>query len=144
MMTPDPADSNHGGMARHGMEPAEGFSPGPYDIEVRLRVAPDQSDSVRQVRITYAEAGRRSEFLYDCTDAVFAADRDAFLRTAFGALLAEVKSRIVAGDEFEVWHKSEQERGLTQQHTDLLAQDDVNTARYVKAMSVRSRIIPLD
>lgn len=143
-MVLEPAESEYSGAAESAREGAPGFEPGAFDIEVRLRIAPDQPDVVRQVRITYAEAGRRSEFLYDCTDAAFAGNREVFLATAFGALLSEVKSRVVAGDHFEVWHKTEAERSITQEHVELVAQDDVKARRFVKALAVRSRIIPLE
>ncbi len=138
------ADSESGGAAGSHLGKAASFDPGPYDIEVRLRIAPDLPDSVRQVRITYAEAGRRSEFLYDCTDAMFAGNQEVFLSTAFGTLLSEVKSRVVAGDRFEVWHKTEEERRVTQEQVELVAHGDVNAKRFVKAMLARSRIIPLE
>jgi hypothetical protein len=143
-MVLNPADSESSGAAGSPLERPAGFDPGPYDIEVRLRIAPEQADVIRQVRITYAEAGRRSEFLYDCTDPMFAGNREVFIGTAFGTLLAEVKSRVVAGDSFEVWHKTEAERLITQEQVELLAKDDVKAKRFVRALLVRSRIIPLD
>lgn len=116
----------------------------PYDLYVNLRLATDGTMAIRQVRISYTEKGRVSEFVFDATDPAFGGDREEFLEAAFAALLAEVKSRVVAQDPFTVWFRSEDECALAEQRTAAVVGTEANAARFIAELRSRSRIIQLE
>ena len=60
---------------------------------------------------------------------------------AFSALLAEVKSRVVAQDEFSVWYRSDEERQLVEEQVTRLKVADATLARFADELVARSRII---
>lgn len=75
----------------------------PFDLLVSVKLS-DDATHARRIEIYYAEHGVLSGFKFRLQDAQFAGERGKMVRAATKALLAEVKSRVLAGQEFCVWY----------------------------------------
>ncbi len=75
----------------------------PYDLLVSVKLS-DEAGPVRRIEIYYTEQGQLSGFEFKPQDAQFGGERGKMVRAAARALLAEVKSRVLAGQDFCVWY----------------------------------------
>jgi hypothetical protein len=75
----------------------------PYDLLVSVKPCGDLH-RVRRIEIFYAEHGALSGFEFKLQDALYAGERGKMLQAAAKALLAEIKSRMLASQEFSVWY----------------------------------------
>ncbi len=116
----------------------------PFDVVVILRTIAERSMLLRRMELFYAERGRISSFLFDFTEPKFLADRGKFHEACVRALLKEVRSRVVARDEFVVWFYNEQDRDTMLQVAASIVGDDENLYKSLEELTSHARITGVD
>jgi hypothetical protein len=116
----------------------------PFDLVVVIRGTTDQQALLRRMELYYAERGRISSFLFDFSEPKYLSDRHKFHDTCIRALFKEVRSRVVARDEFVVWFYNESDCRAVGQLARIVAGEDEHLLRSLDELIARSRVVNVD
>ena len=116
----------------------------PFDVVVIIRTLAEGSLLLRRMELFYAERGRISSFLFDFSEPKYLADRNKFHEACVRALFKEVRSRVVARDEFVVWFYTETDRDAILKIATNFTGEDENLQRSFEELSSHARIIGVD
>ena len=111
-----------------------------FDLTVSVRSRGTDTSAIHRLEVHYTESGRKSGFVFDVAEPRFGGDHERFLATAAQALLTEVKSRLVAHNDFVVWFYDDAIRALVQRIAGQLAEVEPSWQRFVNELARRSRI----
>ena len=116
----------------------------PFDLVVVVRTTSSPPILLRRMELYYAERSRVSGFLFDVTEPKYLGDRQKFQDACIRALLKEVRSRVVARDEFVVWFYSEPDCRFVAKLAGEYCGEDENLLRSLEELVSHSRIINID
>ncbi len=78
-----------------------------HDMVVSVRLSSDQPANLRRFSVHYKLVNLIANYEHDVTDPKYKGDYVEFSRDMYQLLIKEVKSRVVARQEFNIWFYSE-------------------------------------
>lgn len=112
----------------------------PFDLLASVKLSGDNRQA-RRIEIIYAEHGVLSSFERRLHEAPSAGERAKMVRAAAKALLAEIKSRMLAGQEFYVWFFDAGSQEFLEQEAAQLASDEPIWRRAYDKLLLVGRIV---
>ena len=96
-------------MAKTKSEPFPFMADKDHDMVVAIRLTADEPTNLRRMTVYYKLTKLISSFEHDVTEPKYKGDYLEFTKDMWQLLVGEIKSRVLANQEFSIWFYSQRE-----------------------------------